>query len=123
MEASRIERATAARLSDEAFARALPEIKAWEARGKPYGPGAAEPKDLPQAKIPAFPGAWGGGMYSFGGRGGKRILVTNLNDRGPGKFREAIEKGRPRAAFVLSTPPLSPNSHTPLPPPPTLHSA
>ena len=55
-----------------------------------------EPKDLPQAKIPAFPGAWGGGMYSFGGRGGKVIVVTNLNDSGPGSFREACEAGGPR---------------------------
>lgn len=84
------------RRSDEAFAKALPVIKEWEARGKPYLPGAAEPKDLPQAKLPAFPGAWGGGMYSVGGRGGKVMVVTNLNDRGPGSFREACEAGGPR---------------------------
>ena len=88
--------AAADQRSDEAFARALPIIKEWEARGKPYLPGAAEPKDLPQAKIPAFPGAWGGGMYSFGGRGGKVFVVTNLNDSGPGSFREACEAGGPR---------------------------
>jgi hypothetical protein len=82
--------------SDEAFAKALPLIKEWEAKGRPYLPGAAEPKDLPQAKIPAFPGAWGGGMYSFGGRGGRTIVVTNLNDSGPGSFREACEAGGPR---------------------------
>jgi hypothetical protein len=82
--------------SDEAFTKALPVIKEWEAKGKPYLPGAAQPKDLPQAKIPAFPGAWGGGMYSFGGRGGKVIVVTNLNDSGPGSFREACETGGPR---------------------------
>lgn len=82
--------------SDEAFARALPIIKEWEAKGKPYLPGAAEPKDLPQAKVPAFPGAWGGGMYSFGGRGGKVFVVTNLDDSGPGSFREACEAGGPR---------------------------
>lgn len=96
MEASRAERAEAARLSDEAWKRALPEIEAWAKKGKPYLPGAAKPEDLPQAKIPAFPGAWGGGMYSFGGRGGKVIVVTNLNDSGPGSFREACEQGGPR---------------------------
>src|SRR5262249_51372996 len=64
-------RAAANQRSDEAWAKALPLIKEWEAKGKPYIPGAAKPGDLPQAKIPAFPGAWGGGMYSFGGRGGK----------------------------------------------------
>lgn len=96
MEASRKERAEAARLSDEAFKRAMPEIEAWAKKGRPYIPGAAKPEDLPQAKIPAFPGAWGGGMYSFGGRGGKVIVVTNLNDSGPGSFRDAVEQGGPR---------------------------
>ena len=96
MEASRKERGEAAKLSDEAFKRAMPEIEAWAKKGKPYIPGAAKPEDLPQAKIPAFPGAWGGGMYSFGGRGGKVIVVTNLNDSGPGSFRDACEQGGPR---------------------------
>ncbi|PTX95831.1 polysaccharide lyase [Opitutus sp. ER46] len=82
--------------SDAAFARAQPEIQAWAAKGKPYIPSAAKPDDLPQAKIPAFPGAQGGGMYSFGGRGGKVYVVTNLNDSGPGSFREACEAGGPR---------------------------
>ena len=82
--------------SDELFAKQLPEIQAWAAKGKPYLPGAAEPGDLPQAKIPAFPGAEGGGMYSFGGRGGKVLVVTNLNDSGPGSFREACETAGPR---------------------------
>ena len=59
--------------------------------GRPYISWAGRPYDLPQAKIPSFPGAEGGGMYSFGGRGGKVITVTNLNDRGPGSFREACE--------------------------------
>ena len=96
MEASRVERAAASKLSDEAFQRAQPVIQEWAAKGKPYLPGAAKPWDLPQAKIPAFPGAWGGGMYSFGGRGGKVLVVTNLNDSGPGSFRDACEQGGPR---------------------------
>jgi hypothetical protein len=44
------------------------------------------PTDLPQSDIPAFPGAEGGGKYSFGGRGGRVIVVTNLNDNGPEVF-------------------------------------
>lgn len=94
--AAAAEKKNADQLSDEAFARALPEIQAWAAKGKPYIPWAAKPEDLPQAKIPAFPGAWGGGMYSFGGRGGKVIVVTNLNDSGPGSFRDACEQAGPR---------------------------
>ncbi|HEX6960866.1 MAG TPA: hypothetical protein VF175_03305, partial [Lacipirellula sp.] len=82
--------------SDEAWDKALPEIKRWEAKGKPYIPSAAHPEDLPQAEIPAFPGAQGGGMYSFGGRGGKVFVVTTLEDGGPGSFREACEAGGPR---------------------------
>jgi hypothetical protein len=84
------------RRSDEAWQRALGVIRTWEANGKPYVPWAAKPEDLPQAAIPAFPGAQGGGMYSFGGRGGKVFVVTNLDDRGPGSFREALEAGGPR---------------------------
>jgi hypothetical protein len=93
---ARAKQSAADQRSDEAFARALPVIKEWEAKGKPYLPGAAEPKDLPQANVPAFPGAWGGGMYSFGGRGGNVLVVTNLADSGPGSFREACEAGGPR---------------------------
>lgn len=89
-------KAAADRRSDEIFARQLPEIQAWAAKGKPYLPGAGEPADLPQAKIPAFPGAEGGGMYAFGGRGGRVMVVTTLADDGPGSFREACEAAGPR---------------------------
>ncbi|HMP91878.1 MAG TPA: polysaccharide lyase, partial [Phnomibacter sp.] len=82
--------------SDTAWWKAYPIIKADARRGKPYIPFAAKPDDLPQADIPAFPGAEGGGRYSFGGRGGKVYVVTNLNDAGPGSLRWACEQGGPR---------------------------
>jgi hypothetical protein len=82
--------------SDEAWAKAWPVIDAEARNGKPYIPWASRPTDLPQADIPAFPGAEGGGKYSFGGRGGKVLVVTNLNDDGPGSFRWACEQGGAR---------------------------
>jgi hypothetical protein len=82
--------------SDAAWEKALSAIQAGEKNGKPYIPSADHPSELPQAEIPAFPGAEGGGMYSFGGRGGKVFVVTNLNNDGPGSFREALEAGGPR---------------------------
>jgi hypothetical protein len=44
----------------------------------------------------AFPGAEGFGANSAGGRGGSVIEVTNLNDRGSGSLREAVESTGPR---------------------------
>ena len=55
--------------SDEAWAKALPIVQKEAREGRPYIPWAGRPYDLPQADIPSFPGAEGGGMYSFGGRG------------------------------------------------------
>lgn len=82
--------------SDIAWQQALPIIQKESREGKPYIPWAARPIDLPQANIPAFPGAEGGGAYSFGGRGGKVYVVTSLEDNGPGSLREACEKGGAR---------------------------
>jgi hypothetical protein len=89
-------RAAYERPEDEAWEKAQPELARWAEKGKPYIPWAAKPSDLPQADIPAFPGAWGGGMYSFGGRGGKVYAVTSLADAGPGTFREACNAIGPR---------------------------
>ncbi len=82
--------------SDSAWAEAFPIVVREAMQGRPYVPWAARPYDLRQAKIPAFPGAEGGGMYTFGGRGGKVLTVTNLNDSGPGSFRWACEQGGAR---------------------------
>lgn len=67
-----------------------------DSEGKPYIPWAARPEDLPQAKIPAFPGAEGGGAFTAGGRGGKVFVVSSLADSGTGTLREACEAGGAR---------------------------
>ena len=51
----------------------------------------------------AFPGAEGFGKYTTGGRGGKIFIVSNLNDKGPGSFREAAEAKEKRIiVFAVS---------------------
>ncbi len=53
-------------------------------------------RPLPTKPIPAFPGAEGAGAITAGGRGGKVLAVTNLNDSGPGSLRTALEAEEPR---------------------------
>ena len=53
--------------------------------------GAAGFLDAKETELKAFPTAEGYGRYSKGGRGGKVVEVTNLNDSGAGSLRAAIE--------------------------------
>lgn len=82
--------------ADSAWEVARPIVEREAKEGRPYVPWASRPDDLVKATIPAFPGAEGGGMYTPGGRGGRVITVTNLNDDGPGSFRWACEQGGAR---------------------------
>ena len=82
--------------SELQFLKVKPVVDAEAKQGKPYIPWAAKPGDLPQSKLVAFPGAEGGGAYSFGGRGGKVYVVTSLEDSGQGTLREACEQGGAR---------------------------
>lgn len=68
------------RKSDAAWEKALPTVLEEAKKGRPYKPWASKPEDLIKSNIPAFPGAEGGGMYTPGGRGGKVIVVTSLED-------------------------------------------
>ena len=51
---------------------------------------------VPAKDVPAFPGAEGYGAKTPGGRGGKVIAVSNLNDSGSGSFRAACAAEGPR---------------------------
>lgn len=81
---------------DSIWRQVLPTVMAEDRAGRIYRPGAQHPEDLLKSDIPAFPGAEGGGMYTAGGRGGRVIVVRNLEDSGEGSFRWAVEQGGAR---------------------------
>ncbi|MCD7901398.1 MAG: glycoside hydrolase family protein [Bacteroides sp.] len=54
------------------------------------------PSKPASAQVLAFPIAEGYDKYTSGGRGGKVIIVTNLNDSGDGSLRHGIARNEPR---------------------------
>ena len=63
----------------------------------------AKPNESSSQRALAFPGAEGFGKFTTGGRGGKVLVVTNLNNDGTGSFREAAESKQARTiVFAVS---------------------
>jgi len=58
--------------------------------------GNALARSKPAQQTLAFPGAEGAGRLSLGGRGGRVIKVTTLDDAGAGRLRAAVEAQGPR---------------------------
>ncbi len=52
--------------------------------------------ERPMLDLPVFPGAQGFGTETVAGRGGRVIKVTNLDDKGSGSLRAALEADGPR---------------------------
>ena len=82
--------------------KSIPEIERPDREEPGVDPpagGHIYPKPVDEQAF-AFPGAWGGGRNASGGRGGKLIRVTSLEDDGlPGSLRYAVNQ--PGARIVI----------------------
>ncbi len=68
------------------------------------GAGQASPAaTLPDGRLLAFPSAEGFGAAAVGGRGGKVIYVTNINESGKGSLRACVEASGPRTCIFRTS--------------------
>ncbi len=63
-----------------------------------FGPHPARAQAAASGPV-AFPGAEGAGRMALGGRGGRVLRVTHLDDSGPGSLRAAVEADGPRTVI------------------------
>ncbi len=71
----------------------------------------AENEIIENTQAIAFPGAEGYGRFATGGRGGRIIYVTNLNDSGEGSFRDAVMQTGPRIVMFKVSGTIELQSH------------
>jgi hypothetical protein len=82
--------------SDAVFEKSSRRSRRTPRTASPTSPAPPSPKISRKRRSPAFPGAWGGGMYSHGGRGGRVIVVTSWPTPAPARSAKRAKPAGPR---------------------------